>query len=107
VKSGAGRRVYRPARVFKGADSRSRALELGSPPQAGQRGLNSRLLHRDHVLDLAELDFLDSLDFHDVFDRLERPGVDDRLSSHGADTGEDIELVLRRVIDVDLLACLL
>ena len=44
---------------------------------------SSRSLHGDHVLDLGELDFLDALDLHDVFDGLERPGVDDRLRLTG------------------------
>ncbi len=67
-------------------------------------GSISRSLHADHVLDLGELDFLDAFDLHDVFDRLERPGVDDRLRSDGTDPGKHVELFLRGGVEVDLLA---
>src|SRR5205085_6979959 len=59
----------------------------------------------DLVLDLRELAFLDALDLHDVFGRLERTIrtaiLDDGLRLRGTDAREPIELLLGRRVDVD------
>ncbi len=61
--------------------------------------------HRDLPLELGELALLDPLDLHDVLGGLERPigrpVIDDRLCLHGADTRQNVELVLGRGVDVD------
>src|SRR4051794_37986719 len=45
----------------------------------------------DRVLDLGEFALLDPLDLHDVLDRVERTGVDDRLRPDGADAEQGVE----------------
>ena len=44
------------------------------------------------------------LDLLDVFDRLERPSLDDGLGFHGADARQGVELFLGGGVDIDLLA---
>ena len=61
------------------------------------------LFNRDQIFDFAELPLFDSLHFHDIFDFLVGPTINNSLGFHRPNSRESIKLLFARRINVYLL----